>query len=147
MMSPTSCPTPTCPSLYFRPYDAASRGTRFNQEFEGTHTELWIKVCLTGIGLPPVDLRGRQRSRRKAKPDAQLSVDPLGVTEGRLHAPRRGADAGVTERHGVARQGPEAPPQRYERGVVRREKVEDVIENVAPRHDKAELLQQSLEVG
>jgi hypothetical protein len=87
-----------------------------------------------------------KRSRRQAEPSAQFSADALGMAEGCLHAPRRGADARIAKVDGIGSKGPEAPPQAGERRVMGQEKVEEVLELMRSWHDCARLLEQSLEV-
>jgi hypothetical protein len=90
-------------------------------------------------------LRPRKRLRGQAKPSAQFGSDALGMAKRRLHPPGRGANAWVAKLDSVARERPQSPPQRRERGVVSHEQVKQFFKVVRPWHDEGEFFQQRLE--
>jgi hypothetical protein len=79
-------------------------------------------------------------SRWQTKPCANFNSNALGLAERRLHPPRRGPDARIAEVHGVGREGPEGATQLRQRGVMRLEKIEEVLELMSSWRDEAQLL-------
>jgi hypothetical protein len=72
---------------------------------------------------------------------ANFGSHALGLAERRLHPPRGGADARIAEVDGIGRKGADASTQRRQCGVMRQEKVEEVLQVMASWHDEPQLLE------
>src|SRR5260370_31855067 len=83
---------------------------------------------------------------REAKAGSYLQTAALSLLKGRLHLRATSAPTRIAILDGVARQGLQPSPNRFQRGVVRKEQVNDGFQVVYLRHGEAEVLQQRFEV-